>query len=340
MDEISKAQHRDKARTDIQAGAELSISFMMMNVLAATIASYGLFINSPAVIIGAMLIAMLLGPITGISLALVDSDMKSLRLSFLTLLAGAAVVFATSYIIGSIHRDVPLTKEILGRTTPNLADLVIALAGGAAGAYATVSPRLSVAFVGVAIATALVPPLCAANILFARGEFSMGGGALLLTFTNIVAIQFSSSIVFWLSGFRKISNAKGLSFLTFIKNNLISVAILGVLAVVLTDKVHEILNRKIFETKTESILRSQINSSKGSYMLIIRFNEREKEKCIVSAGMVAPSPPTAEQVAVMEKSLPPHPEGKTVELHVRFAQTMIINREGQLFKNAEFELLE
>ena len=91
--EISEIQHRERARTDIQAGAELSIAYLLMNVLAATIASYGLFVNSPAVIIGAMLIAMLLGPITGISLALVDSDMKSLLRGFLTLLAGAAVVF-------------------------------------------------------------------------------------------------------------------------------------------------------------------------------------------------------------------------------------------------------
>jgi len=338
--EILEIQHRERARTDIQAGAELSIAYLLMNVLAATIASYGLFVNSPAVIIGAMLIAMLLGPITGISLALVDSDMKSLLRGFLTLLAGAAVVFATAYVIGTIHKDVPLTKEIMGRASPNLADLVIALAGGAAGAYATVSPRLSVAFVGVAIATALVPPLCAANILFARGEFALGGGALLLTFTNIVAIQFSSSVVFWLSGFRKVSFTKGLSFLTFMKNNLVSVAILCVLAVVLTDKVHEILNRKIFETKTESILRNQINNSAGSYMMAIRFNERDKEKCIVSTGMVAPSPPTNEQVAVLEKSLPSHPEGKSVELRVRFAQTMIINSKGQLFKDAEFELQE
>ncbi len=224
------------------------------------------------------------------------------------MLAGAAAVCATAYIIGTIHRDVPLTTEILGRTSPNLA--------------------------------ALVPPLCAAIILFARGEPALGGGALLLVFTNIVAIQFSSSILFWLSGFRKISHAKGVSFLTFAKNNLVSIAILCVLAVVLTNRVHEILNRRIFETKTESILRDQINNSAGSYMLTVRFNDRDQEKCIVSAGMVAPSPPTKEQVAVLEKSLPPHPKGKLVELRVRFAQTMIINREGQLYKDADFELQE
>ena len=87
-------------------------------------------------------------------------------------------LFANSpaVVIGAIHDDLPLTEEILDRTSPDLADLVIALAGGAAGAYATVSPYLSVAFVGGAIATALVPPLCAANMLFTRGEIALESG--------------------------------------------------------------------------------------------------------------------------------------------------------------------
>ena len=333
------AEQNESIRADIKSGAELNLPYLAMNILAATIASYGLFVNSPAVIIGAMLIAMLLGPITGISLALVESDMQLLGRGFLTLLAGAAVVCITGYIIGTIHGDVPLTREIMGRTSPNLADLVIALAGGAAGAYATVSPRLSVAVVGVAIATALVPPLCAANILFSRGEFALGSGALLLTFTNIVAIQFSSSVVFWLAGFRTISHARGLSFLGFIKGNLVSIAILCVLAVVLTQKVHEILARKGFEVRTESILRTKIASA-SSNLLLVRFIENEKDRCIVQAGMVAPAPPTPAQVNELEKLLPPHPQGKKVELRLRHAQTVVVNRDGHLFDDVGFELNE
>jgi len=338
-DMIWNTEYREKARYDIKNGAELSVAYLLMNVMAATIASYGLFVNSPAVIIGAMLIAMLLGPITGISLALTESDMRLLLRGVLTLLAGAAAVFATAYSIGFLHNDVPLTREIMGRTTPNIADLVIALAGGAAGAYATVSPRLSVAVVGVAISTALVPPLCAANLLFARGEYSLGTGALLLTFTNIVAIQFSSSVVFWLSGFRKISNTRGLSFFGFMKANIVSITILCILAIVLTEKVHEILARKFFESKTESILREKIISP-SSYALQPRFIETDRNKCIVMMGMVAPSPPTSEQVATLEKLLPPHPEGKSVELRLRYVQTMIVNRAGPLYSEDVFELQE
>ena len=141
-----------------------------MNGMAATIASYGLLANSPAVVIGAMIVAMLMGPIVGISLALVDSDTKTLLKSLLSLLSGAVTVLATAIIIGALHKDIPMTSEILVRTVPNFLDLMIALAGGAAGAYATVSFRSSLALVGVAIATALVPPLSSASILLARGE--------------------------------------------------------------------------------------------------------------------------------------------------------------------------
>ena len=71
--------------------------------------------------------------------------------------------------LGVIHRNIELTGEIYSRTAPNLMDLMIALGGGAAGAYAMISTRLSVAFVGVAIATALVPPLSASALCLARG---------------------------------------------------------------------------------------------------------------------------------------------------------------------------
>lgn len=336
----SPMNHEEIVRAGIHSGAELSAAFILMNILAATIASYGLFANSPAVVIGAMIIAMLLGPITGISLALVDNDLKSLWRSILTLLSGALVVIATGFIIGIIHKDVPITREILARTSPNLADLVIALAGGAAGAYATVSPRLSVAFVGVAIATALVPPLCAANILFARGEMALGSGALLLTFTNIVAIQFASSVVFWFTGFRKISRTQGLPFLIFLKSNAISIVILCVLAFVLTDSLHEILSKRLYESASQATLRKEIDSSAGSHLVEVRFEETAAGKNIVRAVVRGPNPPTAAQVASLESKLPATPKGKSAELRIRFIQTIIITKEGQMLEGAEFTIQE
>lgn len=83
---------------------------------------------------------------------------------------GVAVVMPIAYCIGKLNQDLPLTSEILSRTDPGIFDLIIALAGGAAGAYAAVSPRLSTGVVGVAISTALVPPLAACGICLARNE--------------------------------------------------------------------------------------------------------------------------------------------------------------------------
>jgi uncharacterized hydrophobic protein (TIGR00271 family) len=335
-DSQDQLDHRERVRLGIHRSAELSIAYLLMNILAATIASYGLFANSPAVIIGAMIIAMLLGPITGISLALVDSDMKLLLRSLGTLFAGAFVVMATGLIIGTIHSDVPVTKEIMARTAPNLADLVVALAGGAAGAYATVSPRLSVAVVGVAIATALVPPLTAATILMTRGEVDAASGAFLLTFTNIVAIQFASSVVFWSAGFRRFSHTKGLSFIAFFKGNAISILLLSVLAIVLTDSLHEVLTRRIYESAVRSTLQREFDNSLGSHLVEVRFDDAERTRSIVRAVVRGPSPPSAAQVAAMEATLPAHPGHQSVELRVRFVPTTIINRDGVQLENVPF----
>ena len=112
-----------------------------MNILATIIACYGLFANSPAVVIGAMVVAMLLGPIIGIALGVVEADNTTLRKALVSESIGILIVYVTALIIGFVQRDLQVTDEILARTAPNFIDLMIALAGGAAGAYALLSPR-------------------------------------------------------------------------------------------------------------------------------------------------------------------------------------------------------
>lgn len=128
-------------------------------------------------------------------MALVDSDAKILLKSLLSLLSGVVTVLATAFIIGAIHNDILITSEIMARTAPNFLDLMIALADSAAGAYATVSFRQSLALVGVAIATALVPSLSSASILLTDGEINLAMGALELVVVNLIAIQVSASVV-------------------------------------------------------------------------------------------------------------------------------------------------
>lgn len=326
-------QEQETIRENIRKGATFDRAYLLMNVLAATIASYGLFANSPAVVIGAMIVAMLLGPIAGVALALVDSDMKFLLKSMSTLLGGTMGVMVSAFIVGIIHKDIPITNEIMVRTAPNLLDLMIALAGGAAGAYATVSPRLSIAFVGVAIATALVPPLSSAGILFARGEGDLGTGAILLALTNMVAIQFAFSVVLWFTGFRHVTRTSGHSLFTFARRNAVSITILLVLAVVLTNSLQRVVARQIFETTSRFTLHQEINNSLGSHLVVVQF-ETIPETTIIRAVVRGPNPPSAAQVAALEAELPAPPDGTKVELRVRFVQTEIINRDGPLYSIA------
>ena len=305
-----------------------------MNALAATIVSYGLFANSPAVVIGAMIVAMLLGPIVGISLALVDNDSKILLKSLLSLFSGISIVLVTAFIIGTIHKDIPITSEITARTIPNFLDLMIALSGGAACAYATVSFRLSLALVGVAIATALVPPLSSASILLARGEVKLAMGGLELAAVNLVAIQLSASTVLWLTGFRRITSTSGQPISQFLKQNLLSIFILLALCISLSASTRHALDKNLFEKKVRLTLQQEINSILGSHLAAVQI-EKNSGRTIVRAVVRGVNPPSANQVGTLEDLLPPAPDGTTVKLRIRFVKVMIINRDSSLDSDLE-----
>ena len=147
-DQLTKIQ---EIRADIVHNAQFEKAFIVMNALAAIIASYALLAGSVSGVIGAMLVAMLLGPIAGLSLSLVDGDYLLFKQSAISLIGGIGIVIFCSFIIGFIHDDMPVSTELLARTRPNYLDLMIALAGGAVGAYAVITPRIPNPNVGVTV---------------------------------------------------------------------------------------------------------------------------------------------------------------------------------------------
>lgn len=298
-----------------------------MNGLATIVASYGLLSDSSAVVIGAMIIAMLLGPIMGLALALTDGDNILLRRSIVAEAAGVAVVLVLALIIGYIHRDIPLTAEILARTKPNILDLMIALAGGAAGAYATVSTKLSVGLVGVAIATALVPPLAACSICLARGDLNLAFGGFLLFFANLVAIQFASSVVMWLHGYhaltRRIADRR-----TYFGRISASVALLVVLAVVLGLNFTRSVEREHIEAETRSRLEKALQAFPGVFLADVRFSS-DNGKTLVYAVVRTPYSIAPAKVKLLQAMLPKI-EGGDPELHVRSVITKETTTEGYL----------
>jgi hypothetical protein len=147
-DQEPTAMRRIQTRRSAAEAAALGSPYLLMNVAATLIAGFGLFEDSPAVIIGAMLIAALIGPIQGMAMALAEADLTLLRMSLTAEVTGAALVLVLGMALGTIDRTSPLGHEILSRTAPNILDLLIGLVGGAAAAYAAagraggVVPRL------------------------------------------------------------------------------------------------------------------------------------------------------------------------------------------------------
>jgi uncharacterized hydrophobic protein (TIGR00271 family) len=317
------------ARAEIADNARFNKAFIVMNALASIIASYALLADSAAGVIGAMLVAMLLSPIAGVSLSLVDGDNALLRQSLLSLGGGVGIVVVCAWIIGLLHPDIPAGKELLGRTHPNYLDLMIALAGGAVGAYAVITPRIVNAVVGVAIATALVPPLCSGTIFAARGEWDNAFGAYLLAFANIIAIQFSSSIVLWLAGFRKALDR-------FDRNekvvwlNGISLALVILLFIALGANTKMVVTRILYETNTRKTLLEAIRHYPGAHISDIRMDQ-EEGKNLVRVVVGSPHNFTSKEVGMIESKLPAAPDGAPIELRLRHIKVEVMTKDGAKF---------
>ena len=190
-----------------------SLSFYFLLGLSGIIATLGLFANSVAIIIGAMIIAPLIGPITAIAYSTTVANRRLLRRSFLTLFTGVTFTVFISFLIALLIGLKTTTPEILARTNPTLIDLVIALAAGAAGAFANTRRRIADALPGVAIAVALVPPLSVVGIGLALRNGSLAFGASILFITNLTGIIFSGVVILLLQSYGSIKRAKqGLIF--------------------------------------------------------------------------------------------------------------------------------
>lgn len=180
--------------------ARLDRKFLLLITLSSAVATLGLLQNSTAVVIGAMLISPLMGPIMGLGFGLATIDSLLIRRSLYTLAAGmgAAILIAMALVWLSPIRDV--TAELQARTEPTLLDLAVAVVGGIAGVY-SILKKLSGTMVGVAIATALVPPLSTVGFGLVTGRPDFALGAALLFLTNTLAIAFSATAVARLNHF-------------------------------------------------------------------------------------------------------------------------------------------
>jgi uncharacterized hydrophobic protein (TIGR00271 family) len=305
-----------------------------MNAAATLIAGYGLLANSEAVIIGAMLIAMLYGPILAIGLAFAELDAELLVRAAIAEVIGVAWVLTIGLMIGFVHWKIPISDQILARTTPNLLDLMIALTGGAAGAYAASAPRVSSAVVGVAIATALCPPLTACGILLARGYPALAGGAALLFFTNLVAIAAAAMAAFLVMGHRVVRGAG--SPVGTLAARAIPLVVLVLLGGYLIDALRRNVEEVSLRNAVLRAIEGALTTTPGARVVEVRLDNGNGQ-VVAFAVIRTPTPFTREMVAQLDDEVD-RVVGRDLSLHVRAVLVDEMTRDGTAFRASPDEI--
>jgi uncharacterized hydrophobic protein (TIGR00271 family) len=202
-------RRRSEVSTSMKAAAVPNIDFYVLIILASSIAALGLLQNSAAVIIGAMLVAPLMSPILATGMNMVLGDFKTVLSGLEATLKGATMAIVVGIIVVIISPIDEPTSEILARTEPNVLDLMVALASGAAAGYALSRSEVAAALPGVAISAALVPPLCVVGYGLATSDFDIASGSLLLFVTNLIAIILAAALTFLALGFQPERRERG-----------------------------------------------------------------------------------------------------------------------------------
>ncbi len=192
---------RDELYLDVWDASGVSPIFIASVVLSTVVASAGLLMDNAPAVIGAMVIAPLLGPNSGLALATVLADAKLAVRSMKANVAGFTLALGLAFVLGAVWPLETLGTELSARSTAGVADMAIALAAGVAGSIAFTSP-VSTSLVGVMVAVALLPPTVAAGILAGAGYWQEAAGAALLVAINVTCVNLAGVTTFVVQGIR------------------------------------------------------------------------------------------------------------------------------------------
>ena len=244
-----------------------SFNFHFMLGLSTIISTLGLLANSVAIIIGAMIIAPLMGPIVGMAFSVAMGNRKLLRRSSLTLLKGVILTIVVSWLTASAIGLETVESEVLSRTNPTLIDFGIAMAAGMAGAFTQTRRSIADAIPGVAIAVALVPPLSVIGIGLALKEQEIAVGSSLLFLTNLICIIFFGSLVFLFQSYGNIDRAK--------KGLALSTAVMFALGFPLTLSMRDLIIKKNVRYQISSSIINETEIFRNSDIQSITVNPKD-----------------------------------------------------------------
>ena len=199
---------------NVEVNSKWSFDFVALTSFSTALAALGLMLNSPAVIIGAMLVAPLMTPILGAALSLIQGNKVLMVDCSKSLLFGYFSALILGVLLGTFGIFYGVTDQMQSRSEPDVPDMLIAIISGMAAAYCYARPRLVSALAGVAIAAALIPPIATAGIAIAMNEQKIAFGATLLFTTNVVFIIIGAGITFLMLGIRAKKNQNSLNIWT------------------------------------------------------------------------------------------------------------------------------
>jgi uncharacterized hydrophobic protein (TIGR00271 family) len=276
---IALAIDHEAVVTRIKDESGWTSRYAFMTMMSAGIAILGLLLSSPAVVIGAMLISPLMSAILGFGFSLALFDFAELRRSLTALLGGAVVAVAFTALIVVVSPLKAPTAEILARTRPNLFDLLVALFAALAGTFAIIRGR-GETIVGVAIATALMPPLAVVGFGLATWNMPVLGGSLALFVTNLMTIALAATLVARFYGFgHYLSNQQ-----TWAQSIILLLVFAG-MSVPLGFSLTRIAGESVTAAKIRSYFTERFGSSSRVTQLDIDF---DRKPISVRAVVIAP----------------------------------------------------
>ncbi|MEH6584517.1 MAG: DUF389 domain-containing protein [Halioglobus sp.] len=318
-----------KIYNDLLAGSDPRPSFFLLVGVSTLIAAFGLVMDNTAVVIGAMLVAPLMTPILGLALALVRSDTHLSGIALRSEFIGVIISILAGVLIGlTLPEYFEPTEEMLGRTQPSLFDLLVAVLAGLAGAYALVDEKLSPVLPGVAISTAIVPPLANCGMCIALGAYSGAAGSFLLFFTNFLSILLVSAAVFIVAGMNR--DLRALSGIVLARRFGFALASMALITAGLAVELGNIVKDMRVEKKITEILKAEFQGRQSHHLeqLVI---DRGRDELLVRADVEAPDIVGPTTVSAIEGQLN-QLTGQPTTLHVRTTITHEVSATGSINK--------
>ncbi|MGD1943637.1 MAG: DUF389 domain-containing protein [Leptolyngbyaceae cyanobacterium] len=272
-----------------------SLSFFVMLTLSGIISTLGLLSGSTATVIGAMIIAPLMGPIISIAFAVTVANRRLMKRALLTLVLGTLVTVLSAALVCQLTGLRTLTEEIVLRTEPTLIDLFVGMAAGAAGAFSKSRKHIADAFPGVAISVALVPPLSTIGIGIALQNQTVWLGSSLLFAANLTGVIFSGILIFLWQEYGSPKRAKG--------GLLLSVFVLTAIGIPLGFSLNQLLLQSNTRQQVRRLVRDELNLLDGAELQSLRLSRRDRIFYIEMKIIARPDSITESQIADAQRFL-------------------------------------